>query len=136
LSLTYSTALSSSSYFHVVRPSSWLHLLLSTPPAPSQPSTLSYTTLFRSLAAGEAGPDDATRDDEVGLAAAGGETDQQQPGGGEASRHIGSPQRSLVMRRMVSSAARGPGPCSGFASPGAASASRMSRSTSSRSCSR
>jgi len=37
------------------------------------------------LAAGEAGPDDAARDDEVGLAAAGGERHQQQSRQGKAS---------------------------------------------------
>src|SRR5690349_23945906 len=62
--------------------------------APPPRSTLfPYTTLFRSR------PDDAARDDEVGLAAAGGETHQQQPRQEESSRHVGLPQRSLVIRR-------------------------------------
>src|SRR5256885_12336471 len=79
---------------------------------PPRSTLFPYTTLFRS--------------DEVGLAAAGSETHEQQPRHGEASRHGGLPQRSLVMRRMVSSAASGAGPRSGFASPRAARASRMS----------
>src|SRR5690348_14139878 len=87
----------------------------------------------------EAGPDHPTGDDDVGLPGAGGEG-QAEESQRKASAHV-VPQRSFVMRWMVSSAAIGSAPAV-FPDPDSpdagrdASASRMSSSTSSKSCSR